>query len=147
MEGNKYKYKSGPLAIAVAVFLVGFPLVFGGLVWALGLFRPVYVYSLAGLYACDLIVLGWIALNSWDKYLMVSPNALGFYGKVFKREFKPKDLLEITLLAYPEGREYLRLRTRRKTYFLDEQYQPWNRLLLDLENLAQTNGINSNLID
>ncbi len=147
MEVNKYKYKSGLLAITAAVFLVGFPLVFGGLIWVLGLFRPLYVYSLAGVYGCDLIVLGWIVLSSWDKYLRVSANSLGFYSKVFKREFKPKDLVEITLLAYPEGREYLRLRTRRKSYFLDEQYQPWGRLLLDLENLAQINGISSNLTD
>lgn len=78
MEVNKYKYKSGLLAITAAVFLVGFPLVFGGLIWVLGLFRPLYVYSLAGVYGCDLIVLGWIVLSSWDKYLRVSANSLGF---------------------------------------------------------------------
>lgn len=147
MEGNKYKYKSGPLALTAAVFLVGFPLVFGGLVWALGLVRPAYIYSLAGVYGCDLIVLGWILLSSWNKCLMVSQHSVGFYSKVLKREIRPKDLLDITLMAFPEGREYLRLRTRHKTYFLDEQYQPWGRLLLDLENLAKINGISSNLTD
>ncbi len=139
MQYKQYRYKSKPLFVTGLIFLLVFPFGVGGIVWLLTLSRPAILYSLAGIYLFDLLIIGWLFITAWDKSFIVTENSLAFHNKLFYREYKPKEIQEIMLLANEQD--------RKKTYYLDERYQPWERLLTDLEDFTRDFGIVSNLID
>ncbi|MDA8443061.1 MAG: hypothetical protein M0Z55_11910 [Peptococcaceae bacterium] len=147
MRHNKYKYESKGLLRDGLLFLILFPLVMGGGAWALGLTNHSVVFGLSAIYLVDLLLLAWLFLVTWDKTVMIGDKAMGFSSRLFYQEYIPRDITQITLLANQKGREFLRIRTNNKYYYLDDQYQPWESLLTDVERFAKECNIASNLVD
>ncbi|HZW84062.1 MAG TPA: hypothetical protein VFF14_11675 [Candidatus Deferrimicrobium sp.] len=144
-----YKYNAKPVFFIGIAFLIIFPLFFGSIVWLLGFFKTtVFVfYSLLSILILDIVTIGWLLLSCWDKRLGIAEQTLGFETKLFRRVCKPLDIVDIMLYATQRGKEFLRIRTKKRTYYLDEQYQPWGSLLVEMEKFAKTNNIVSNLTD
>jgi hypothetical protein len=142
-----FKFNAQPVFFIGIAFLLIFPLFFGSIVWLLGFFKAPVFYSLLAILVFDLVAIGWLLLSCWDKRLGIAEQALGFETKLFHRVCKPLEIVDIMLYATQRGKEFLRIRTKKKTYYLDEQYQPWGPLLVEMEKFVKTNNIISNLTD
>lgn len=147
MKPRVYKYRFKSLLLTGMIFLTVFPLITGGLIWFFNLSYPIVVYSLAAIYLCDLAVLGALFVTAWNKSVVISDNTISFKSQLLSQDYGTMEISEITLLATQQGREFLRIGARKKTYLLDEQYQSWGSLVADLEKFAKNNGISSNLAD
>lgn len=144
---NQYKCGSKSLFINGLIFLLAFPLVCGGLVWGLHIWQKVVIFSLSGIYCIDLIIVGWLFLSAWHKSIIVEDKGIGFKNKLTYRFYPPEEIEDIMLLANQKGREFVRVKTKTKKYFVDDQYQPFETLLTDMENACHKWDIAGNLRD
>lgn len=147
MEPREYKYIFKPLLLTGIVYLTAFPLIFGGLVWVLHINSPQTIYGLAIVFSCNLVIISLLLLSSWRKSIIITDDEICFTSKLLRRVYRPRDINAITLYANKEGREFLRISAKKKTYFLDEQYLSWGILINDLEDFTRKHNISSNLLD
>ena len=147
MQYREYYYESKRLFVIGLIFLLAFPTVVASVVWFGGLWQTNIVVALAGIYLIDLVITVWLFLGAWKKSLIIDIDSLGFSSKLFCRNYRAKEIQEIMLFAKPDDREFLRVKTKKGMYYLDEQYQPWGKLLEDLEKFTNKFGITSNLRD